>query len=142
MTVCEGTRVEIRKNTGQVCGRSGKRGRGGLARRAPGLTSVTALALLTGLAVNPGALTPGQDDRTENVSQDWYETTAAEQLREDQCLMNGVLQLGGPSMAAVAQDALNQPTGPVTRAGRPRLLGRDTAQSGARRGQGGRRQGE
>ncbi|MDQ0789958.1 polymorphic toxin-type HINT domain-containing protein [Streptomyces sp. B3I8] len=59
--------------------------------------------------MNPGALTPGQDDRTENVSQDWYETTAAEQLREDQCLMNGVLQLGGPSMAAVAQDALNQP---------------------------------
>ncbi|WP_394427256.1 polymorphic toxin-type HINT domain-containing protein [Streptomyces sp. SGAir0957] len=45
----------------------------------------------------------------EKVSQGWYEDTPAEQLRQDQCLMNGVLQLGGTSMAAVAQDALNQP---------------------------------
>ncbi|WP_353944771.1 polymorphic toxin-type HINT domain-containing protein [Streptomyces sp. HUAS MG91] len=79
------------------------------ARLAPALTSVTALALITGLAAQPDALTPKQGDRTEKVGYDWYEDTAAEQLRQDQCLMNGVLQLGGTTMAAVAQDALNQP---------------------------------
>ncbi|MFJ8820731.1 polymorphic toxin-type HINT domain-containing protein [Streptomyces sp. NPDC102467] len=80
-----------------------------LVRLAPALTSVTALALMAGLGAQPGALPPKQDDRTGKVSQDWNEDTAAEQLRQDQCLMNGVLQLGGTSMAAVAQDALNQP---------------------------------
>ncbi|WUM96048.1 ricin-type beta-trefoil lectin domain protein [Streptomyces sp. NBC_00322] len=40
---------------------------------------------------------------------DWYTDTAAEQLRQDQCLMADVLRLGGSSMAATAQDGLNQP---------------------------------
>lgn len=39
---------------------------------------------------------------------DWYEDTAAEQLRQDQCLMSDVLRLGGPTMAATAKDGLNQ----------------------------------
>ncbi|WP_345661002.1 ricin-type beta-trefoil lectin domain protein [Streptomyces venetus] len=42
-------------------------------------------------------------------SYDWNEDTTAEQLRQDQCLMADVLRLGGPSMATVAQDGLNQP---------------------------------
>lgn len=87
---------------------SGGRRKRRIVRLAPTLTSVTALALITTLAVQPDALTPKQGDRTAKVSYDWDEETAAEQLRQDQCLMNGVLQLGGTSMAAVAQDALNQ----------------------------------
>ncbi|WP_435972325.1 polymorphic toxin type 27 domain-containing protein [Streptomyces sp. Qhu_M48] len=39
---------------------------------------------------------------------DWFEDTAAEQLRQDQCLMSDVLRLGGPGMAATAKDGLNQ----------------------------------
>ncbi|ANZ20182.1 hypothetical protein SNOUR_34770 [Streptomyces noursei ATCC 11455] len=75
------------------------------------LTPVTALVLVAGLAAQPGALTPKQDDRTSRVSDsyDWQEDTAAERLRQDQCLMNDVLRLGGTSMAATAQDGLNQP---------------------------------
>ncbi|WP_446750582.1 virulence factor [Streptomyces sp. WZ-12] len=75
------------------------------------LTPVTALALMSGLAVQPGAVTPKRGDRIGNVSNsyDWYEDTAAEKLRQDQCLMNDVLRLGGTSMAATAQDGLNQP---------------------------------
>lgn len=42
-------------------------------------------------------------------SYDWFEDTAVEQLRQDQCLMSEVLRLGGPAMATVAQDGLNQP---------------------------------
>nr|WP_234439906.1 RICIN domain-containing protein [Streptomyces bicolor] len=38
----------------------------------------------------------------------WFEDTPAEQLRQDQCLMADVLRLGGPAMAATAQDGLNQ----------------------------------
>ncbi|MCH0538081.1 ricin-type beta-trefoil lectin domain protein [Streptomyces sp. MUM 203J] len=40
---------------------------------------------------------------------DWFEDTAAEQLRQDQCLMADVLRLGGSAMAGIAQDGLNQP---------------------------------
>ncbi|WP_443062626.1 polymorphic toxin type 27 domain-containing protein [Streptomyces sp. NBC_00390] len=49
--------------------------------------------------------------RTEAAgdSYDWYEDTASEELRQDQCLMADVLRLGGPAMAATAQDGLNQP---------------------------------
>ncbi len=50
-----------------------------------------------------------QRTATASESEDWFEDTAAEQLRQDQCLMSDVLRLGGPSMAAVAQDGLNQP---------------------------------
>ncbi|MFB6571086.1 hypothetical protein [Streptomyces noursei] len=54
-------------------------------------------------------MTPKRGDRIGNVSNsyDWYEDTAAEKLRQDQCLMNDALRLGGTSMAATAQDGLN-----------------------------------
>lgn len=92
-------------------GTAGRRGKRRLARLAPALTPVTALALLAGLAVQPGDLTAKQERGTGTVadSYDWHEVTAAEQLRRDQCLMNDVLRLGGTSMAAAAQDGLNQP---------------------------------
>nr|WP_238442248.1 RICIN domain-containing protein [Streptomyces pratensis] len=41
-------------------------------------------------------------------SYDWYEDTAAEQLRQDQCLMGDVLRLGGSTMAQTAQDGLGK----------------------------------
>ncbi|MEU7280599.1 RICIN domain-containing protein [Streptomyces sp. NPDC045431] len=71
---------------------------------------MTAAALLGGLAVQPDVL-----GRTElraapaSATYDWNEDTPAEQLRQDQCLMAEVLRLGGPAMATVAQDGLNQP---------------------------------
>ncbi|WP_271208647.1 RICIN domain-containing protein, partial [Streptomyces poonensis] len=67
---------------------------------------MAALAVLGGLAAQPGVISP----RTEPASDtsNWFEETAAEELRQDQCLMADVLRLGGPSMAAVAQDGLNQ----------------------------------
>lgn len=39
---------------------------------------------------------------------DWFETTADEQLRFDQCLMGDAVRLGGRQMYGLAQDALNQ----------------------------------
>ncbi|WTY66536.1 ricin-type beta-trefoil lectin domain protein [Streptomyces sp. NBC_01410] len=42
-------------------------------------------------------------------SEDWFEETADEEMRQDLCLMADVLRLGGPSMATTAQDGLNQP---------------------------------
>ncbi|MDX3381180.1 RICIN domain-containing protein [Streptomyces niveiscabiei] len=42
---------------------------------------------------------------------DWFETTAAEQLRFDQCLMNDAVRLGGRQMHDFAQNALNQTPG-------------------------------
>ncbi|GGL24911.1 hypothetical protein GCM10010095_07480 [Streptomyces anthocyanicus] len=41
-------------------------------------------------------------------SYDGFDTDAAEQLRQDQCLMAGALRLGGPEMGGIAQTALNQ----------------------------------
>ncbi|MFE3903834.1 RICIN domain-containing protein [Streptomyces sp. NPDC059153] len=77
----------------------------------PVVTSVAALAVLGGLAIQPGLLDRYAAQRTDPVgdSYDWFEDTAAEQLRQDQCLMTDVLRLGGPSMATTAQDGLNQP---------------------------------
>ncbi|MEU2158968.1 RICIN domain-containing protein, partial [Streptomyces sp. NPDC019396] len=74
------------------------------------ITSVAALAVLGGVAVQPGAVSPNAGDRMAPVddSWDWYEDTPAEQLRQDQCLMSDVLRLGGASMSATAQDGLNQ----------------------------------
>lgn len=62
------------------------------------------------VAAGPSVL-PRPLDRTEPAgnSYDWYDDTAAEQLRQDQCLMSDVLRLGGPAMAGTAQDGLNQP---------------------------------
>ncbi|MFF3616174.1 RICIN domain-containing protein [Streptomyces sp. NPDC002580] len=70
------------------------------------VTSAAALAVLAALAVQPGSIRPN----TEPVagSYPWYDDTAAEQLRQDQCLMADVLRLGGSSMAATAQNGLNQ----------------------------------
>jgi hypothetical protein len=71
------------------------------------------LAVVAGLAAQPQPLgrTTGDDAVPAAGSPDWNAVTAAEQLREDQCLMSDVLRLGGPAMAAVAQDGLNQPPG-------------------------------
>lgn len=72
---------------------------------------LTALAVVAGLAVRPGlagllagATTTQSSDRPD----DWYETTADEQLRFDQCLMSDAVRLGGTGMYSFAQDALNQ----------------------------------
>jgi hypothetical protein len=72
---------------------------------------VAALAVLGGLAAQPAPAQEfaGQRTAAASDSYDWYNDTPAEQLRQDQCLMSDVLRLGGPSMAAVAQDGLNQP---------------------------------
>ncbi|WP_309485434.1 RICIN domain-containing protein, partial [Streptomyces sp. WELS2] len=76
---------------------------------APAVTCVAALAVVAGIAVQPGSVRlPAQPVSDETYG--WYEDTAAEQLRQDQCLMSDVLRLGGASMAATAQGGLNQPT--------------------------------
>lgn len=65
--------------------------------------------MLSGLAVQPDVLQlTAAKTAAANDSYDWNEDTAAEQLRQDQCLMADVLRLGGPSMATTAQDGLNQ----------------------------------
>ncbi|MGW7261461.1 ricin-type beta-trefoil lectin domain protein [Streptomyces sp. NPDC054834] len=71
------------------------------------VTSVATLAVVAGLAVQPGSVRPNAEPVAD--SEPWYQDTAAEQLRQDQCLMADVLRLGGPSMAAIAKDGLNQP---------------------------------
>ncbi|MFJ5140345.1 RICIN domain-containing protein [Streptomyces sp. NPDC088707] len=73
---------------------------------SPLTTSVVGLALLGGLAVQPGLPTSPRMDAVGN-DYDWYTDTAAEQLRQDQCLMAEVLRMGGPAMAAVAQGGLD-----------------------------------
>ncbi|MFD3660549.1 RICIN domain-containing protein [Streptomyces sp. NPDC058659] len=73
----------------------------------PLTTAVTGLAVLGGLAVQPGAVTPRM--ATVGNDYDWYDETAAEELRQDQCLMADVLRVGGPAMAAVAQGGLDLP---------------------------------
>ncbi|MFI6418261.1 polymorphic toxin type 27 domain-containing protein [Streptomyces sp. NPDC050842] len=64
------------------------------------------MAVVAGVGVSADYTTP----RTQLAASDydWYEDTAAERLRQDQCLMSDVLRLGGPAMAATAQDGLNQ----------------------------------
>ncbi|MEU0088792.1 RICIN domain-containing protein, partial [Streptomyces sp. NPDC006274] len=73
---------------------------------------MAALAVLGGLTVQPGladAFAAQRPAAAASNSSDWYDDTAAEQLRQDQCLMSDVLRVGGPSMAAIGQDGLNQP---------------------------------
>lgn len=96
-------------------------------RRTPvlnsALTSVTALALLAALAVQPGSLPQSAgSDRARNASDsyDWLEDTATEQLRQDQCLMNNVLRLGGTSLASMAQDGLDLPPDALHTAANPK----------------------
>jgi hypothetical protein len=70
------------------------------------------VAVLAGVAVQSGApdrLTGTEPAAPASASSDWSDDTAAEQLRQDQCLMADALRLGGPAMAATAQDGLNQP---------------------------------
>ncbi|MFF5966106.1 ricin-type beta-trefoil lectin domain protein [Streptomyces collinus] len=76
----------------------------------PVLTSAIAVAVLGGVAVQPDLLDRYAPDDMVPVadSYDGFDAEAAEQLREDQCLMAGVLRLGGPAMFGVAQDGLNQ----------------------------------
>ncbi|MET9759795.1 RICIN domain-containing protein [Streptomyces sp. NPDC006372] len=69
--------------------------------------------MLTGLAIQPDVLdrfTGTESAATANDPADWADDTAAEQVRQDQCLMAEVLRLGGSSMTAIAQDGLNQPS--------------------------------
>ncbi|MGW5283434.1 ricin-type beta-trefoil lectin domain protein [Streptomyces collinus] len=68
---------------------------------------MAALAVVAGMAVQPGLTRLGVEPVADSYP--WYENTAAEQLRQDECLMADVLRLGGPTMATTAQDALNQP---------------------------------
>lgn len=68
-----------------------------------------ALAVLTTVAGHPDL----PHDRTADFSPvadsyDGFDTKAAEQLRQDQCLMAGVLRMGGPAMFSTAQNALSQ----------------------------------
>ncbi|WP_030729452.1 nucleic acid/nucleotide deaminase domain-containing protein [Streptomyces sp. NRRL S-237] len=77
----------------------------------PAVASIGTLAVLAGLAVQPAVLDRANALRAAAAgsSEDWLDDTAAEQWRQDQCLMADVLRLGGPAMAQVAQDGLNQP---------------------------------
>ncbi|MFJ3880912.1 ricin-type beta-trefoil lectin domain protein [Streptomyces sp. NPDC090077] len=76
----------------------------------PTVTSIVAMAVLGGLAIEPAAFDQTSMLRATPVadSYDWLYDTPAEQWRQDQCLMNEVLRLGGPAMAQTAQDSLNQ----------------------------------
>ncbi|GAA4067606.1 RICIN domain-containing protein [Streptomyces shaanxiensis] len=84
---------------------------GRLATATRVLPPVLATALLAGIAAGSGPVVQpsAQDASPAGDSYSWYEDTAAEQLRQDQCLMTDVLRLGGTAMATTAQDALNQP---------------------------------
>uniref|UniRef100_UPI00404002A2 ricin-type beta-trefoil lectin domain protein n=1 Tax=Streptomyces sp. SS7 TaxID=3108485 RepID=UPI00404002A2 len=75
------------------------------------LTATVAAAVLGGLAVQPSLLGRYAADDMAPVadSYDGFDAKAAEQLRQDQCLMTEVLRMGGPAMYGVAQNGLNQP---------------------------------
>ncbi|MFE9998442.1 ricin-type beta-trefoil lectin domain protein [Streptomyces avermitilis] len=71
--------------------------------------SVLALAVLATIAGRPDV----PADRATNTSPvadsyDGFDAKAAEQLRQDECLMSEVLRMGGPAMYSTAQDGLNQ----------------------------------
>ncbi|MFJ4979211.1 ricin-type beta-trefoil lectin domain protein [Streptomyces coeruleorubidus] len=75
---------------------------------------MAALAVLGGLVVQPGQLGRGAEQRTAPVaaagdSYDGFDTKAAEQLREDQCVAVDALRKGGPSLFALAQGAIGLP---------------------------------
>ncbi|MEU8616356.1 ricin-type beta-trefoil lectin domain protein [Streptomyces sp. NPDC048623] len=76
------------------------------------VTSAAALAVLGGLAVQPGALAaaPSLAPAAATAdSYDGYDSKAAQQLREDQCVAAFALRKGGPSLFALAQNALTLP---------------------------------
>ncbi|MFD5077796.1 polymorphic toxin type 27 domain-containing protein [Streptomyces sp. NPDC058371] len=73
------------------------------------LPPVLATALLAGIVgSSPVGPPTGRDATPASDTYSWNEDTAAEQLRQDQCLMTDVLRLGGTSMATTAQDGLNK----------------------------------
>ncbi|UYQ61940.1 ricin-type beta-trefoil lectin domain protein [Streptomyces peucetius] len=69
------------------------------------------MAVLGGLAVQPGQSGGDAEPRMATVgdSYDGYDAKAAERLREDQCLAGEALRTGGPSMFALAQEAIALP---------------------------------
>lgn len=72
---------------------------------------MAALAVLGGLAVQPDLL---DRDATQPVaatgdSYDGFDSKAAEQLREDQCVAAYGLRKGGPNLFALAQNAVGLP---------------------------------
>ncbi|MFG2511491.1 ricin-type beta-trefoil lectin domain protein [Streptomyces sp. NPDC048584] len=69
---------------------------------------LTAVAVLASLVVRPEPMGTPVGAQSSDRPDDWYETTADEQLRFDQCLMNDALRLGGPGMYGFAQNALDQ----------------------------------
>lgn len=75
------------------------------------VTSVAVLAVLGGLAVQPGLL--GRDAAQPVAaavdSYDGFDTKAAEQLREDQCVAVEALRRGRPNLFALAQNAIGLP---------------------------------
>lgn len=75
----------------------------------PVVASAVAVAVLSGLAVQSGPPERRTGDGSLVAdSYDGFDVTAAEKLRQDQCLMTGALRTGGHAMFATAQDALNQ----------------------------------
>ncbi|MGC0402934.1 hypothetical protein RKD27_005578 [Streptomyces sp. SAI-126] len=89
------------------------RARSGLL--TPLLTSAVAAALIGSVAVQPDLISRYAADDMASVadadagdSYDGFDAKAAEQLRQDQCLLGEALRMGGPAMFGVAQDGLNQ----------------------------------
>lgn len=76
----------------------------------PVVASGLAVAVLSGVVGQPGLFdrASGADLAPVADSYDGFDAAAADQLRQDQCLMAEVLRRGGPSMAATAQNGLNQ----------------------------------
>ncbi|MFI6474843.1 ricin-type beta-trefoil lectin domain protein [Streptomyces sp. NPDC050516] len=74
------------------------------------ITSVTALAVAAGLAIQPGSLDLGRNDVSlVGDSYDGYDAKTAEQLRADQCVAADALRKGGSNMFALAQGAVGLP---------------------------------
>ncbi|GAA2920025.1 hypothetical protein GCM10011428_40560 [Streptomyces violaceus] len=73
------------------------------------------MAALGGLVVQPGQqFGRGAEQRTAPVaaagdSYDGFDTKAAEQLREDQCVAVDALRKGGPNLFALAQNSIGLP---------------------------------
>ncbi|MFJ6387694.1 ricin-type beta-trefoil lectin domain protein [Streptomyces sp. NPDC091972] len=83
----------------------------------PLLTSAVAVALIGSVAVQPDLISryAAEDMAAAAATSDsgdsyeGFDAKAAEQLRQDQCLLGETLRMGGPAMFGVAQDGLNQP---------------------------------
>ncbi|KOX32477.1 hypothetical protein ADL06_10480 [Streptomyces sp. NRRL F-6491] len=74
------------------------------------VTSAAVLAVLAGAAVRPDLVAPDAVPVAATAdSYDGYDTTAAQRLREDQCLAVDSLRRAGPNVFAVAQNALALP---------------------------------